>query len=211
MHRLPLRDELLLLAHHDDGRPLLGERAMNVGLAGAQLADLVLAGCLHVIAGSVEVHERRPPDDEIAADAADRVDALPEPRPVRACLDRVAPALYERAAGTLLAEGLLTRGSRRRLGLLPAVRYTPDPAAAARVRGRVRYAVQGLQEPDAQCATLCALLRVLRLESTLALNASTGELSGRLAAIERDQYPPLQDLVAGVAAALGRAVPTAQR
>lgn len=204
MNRLPLRDELFLLAHHDDGRPRLHERTMSLGLAAAQLADLVIAGCLHVVEGTVQVHERDGVGDRLAADALDRVNQIEPPRAVRACLDRTAGSLYQRSADALLADGLVTRTVRRRLGVLPGIRYEADAAVAAQVRGRVRYAVQRLQEPDAQCATLCGLLRVLRLEGTLAINAPSVDLAARLGEIERGQYPPLGELVTAVRAVMVR-------
>lgn len=207
MYRLPLRDELFLLAHRDDGRPRLHERAMNLGLAAAQLADLVVAGALHVMEGAVRVHESQGVGDRLADDALERVARIEPPRTVRACLDRTAGSLYGRTADALLADGLLTRTSRRRLGVLPGIRYQADAAVAAQVRGRVRYAVQRFQEADPQCATLCGLLRALRLEATLAINAPSAELLGRLGEIDRNQYPPLGDVVDGLGRALGRTPP----
>ena len=58
-------DDLYLLAHHDvSGKPFLQQRALGLGLAGALLAELVLAAALHVgpgglaVAGGVEVPDR---------------------------------------------------------------------------------------------------------------------------------------------------------
>jgi hypothetical protein len=207
MNRLPLRDELFLLAHHDDGRPRLHERPMNLGLATAQLADLVVGGCLHVMERSVQVHEGGDAGDGLAEEALERVSRIGPPRPIRACLELTGRSLYGRTADALLADGLLARANRRRLGVLPAVRYEADAAVSAQVRGRVRYAVQRFQEADAQCATLCGLLRALRLEETLAINAPSNELLHRLGEIDRNQYPPLADLVDALEIALGRTPP----
>jgi hypothetical protein len=47
-------DDLYVLAHHDvTGRPFLQARALGIGLAGALLAELVLAGAIRVPDGRV--------------------------------------------------------------------------------------------------------------------------------------------------------------
>ena len=49
-------DDLFLMAHHEvSGRPYLSARAVGLGLAGGLLAELVLAGRVHVVGGSVAV------------------------------------------------------------------------------------------------------------------------------------------------------------
>jgi len=47
-------DELYLIAHHElTGRPHLAPRAVGLGLAGALLAELVLADAISIEAGAV--------------------------------------------------------------------------------------------------------------------------------------------------------------
>ncbi|HTX83306.1 MAG TPA: GPP34 family phosphoprotein [Streptosporangiaceae bacterium] len=51
-----LADDLYLMAHDErSGRQLLSARAAGLGLAGALLAELVLAGCVGIASGRVAV------------------------------------------------------------------------------------------------------------------------------------------------------------
>jgi len=58
-------DDLYLMAHHEvTGRPYLHRRAIGVGLAGALLAELVLAGSIRIWPeGGVSVGRLTPPDE----------------------------------------------------------------------------------------------------------------------------------------------------
>lgn len=92
-----LADDLYLLAHHErTGRPVLAPRAAGLGLAGALLGELVLAGAIATTAaGAVVVTGAAPPGDALAAGVLAQVAGENGPRPVAqwlAFLARTAPA-----------------------------------------------------------------------------------------------------------------------
>jgi hypothetical protein len=64
---LYLADDLFLLAHDvETGKLRLPGAALGTGLAGALLAELVLAGSLEVTQGHLAIAEQPPPPDELA-------------------------------------------------------------------------------------------------------------------------------------------------
>jgi hypothetical protein len=89
-----LADDLYLIAHHDrTGRLLLSPRAAGLGLAGALLAELMLAGAIQITAGTVTAGPC-PPGDALAAGVLGQV-AAEQRHPAQewlAFLARTAPA-----------------------------------------------------------------------------------------------------------------------
>ncbi|HTX86128.1 MAG TPA: GPP34 family phosphoprotein, partial [Streptosporangiaceae bacterium] len=69
-------DELYLIAHHElTGRPHLAPRAVGLGLAGALLAELLLAGAITVAAGAVVADAPGQADDQLTAAVAAQIAA----------------------------------------------------------------------------------------------------------------------------------------
>ena len=78
-----LADDLYLIAHHErTGRPLLAPRAVGLGLAGALLAELVLAGAVTVDAGTVASAGLVQADDALTAAVAGQIAGETPRRPV---------------------------------------------------------------------------------------------------------------------------------
>ena len=105
-----LADDLYLIAHHDrTGRLLLSPRAAGLGLAGALLAELILAGAIQITAGTVTAGPC-PPGDALAAGVLGQVAAEQRhpPQEWLAFLARTAPA---KVAGRLEPAGYLTPAS----------------------------------------------------------------------------------------------------
>jgi hypothetical protein len=189
--RLPLRAELYLVAHDDDrGGPHVHPQTLAVGLAGAILLELWLAG--RVFPGwrfDAHAGQWRPwPGHLAVADPAGIGDPLadaalaavrhthrgsPPDHQLRDWLRHFAATdVYERVRANMVAAGMLRRGSRRRYGLARTECYlVVDPAWAVRARARLRAAAGWhadpyrlpSQEPDRQCVALCGLVDVLEL------------------------------------------------
>ena len=137
-----LADDLYLMAHHETtGRPLLQPRAAGLGLAGALLAELTLAGAIEIAAGRIAIVGPALPEDGLAREVLGRVHGEHAQHPAQtwlAFLARTAPAdvarrqifpLYFRIyVEHALADGIIhTTPSRAAAALwLPA---GPDPAA----------------------------------------------------------------------------------
>jgi len=192
-----LRDDLYLLAHDDAGKPLAHRTTLSIGLASALLADLALAGRIDLIDGRVVVSDPGPVGEQFADRAVQAVLSLRNRHTPQTWIGWLAEDAYERVRGALLASGTLNRTTVRRLGLIPTTRFRPtNQEAMVLAHARARYAVLGLEQPDARTAALCALLAVLRLESSVYVNAPTTEVHDRLTQIAAANHPTIQQLIA---------------
>jgi hypothetical protein len=190
--RLPLHQELYLFAHDRNGTPAIHLPSLSVGLGAAALADLVLTDRLAISAGRLVVRQAvaagEPVTDSILAAVA-----ATATRDLGHWLRGVAGNIYERATGALVAAGLLTVGGRRR-------RYRPaDPTQASVACARMRWATYGHEYPDPQCAALCGLTAVLRLERGLHLDEPSADVVARLSHLGRVYFPAGNELVDAVA------------
>src|SRR5258708_38836514 len=80
-------DDLYLMAHHEvTGKPLLQPRAAGLGLAGALLAELALAGVIGLWQGQVALVDAARPADGLARDVLGVLGREAEPHPVRGWL-----------------------------------------------------------------------------------------------------------------------------
>lgn len=181
MSVMSLRDSLFLLSHDDAGKLLLSEATIGAGLAGAALIDLLLNRRAAVVDGRLELVERTPTGDDEADATLAAIDANTAPCGPRAWVSWISHGAYRRIAGLLVADGTLRRVTVRRLGLVPVTRYVPtDPAGLVRVRARIRYAMHGVERPDAATGALCGLVRVLRLEPNLLLSMPRSDVASAL-------------------------------
>jgi len=180
--RFPLRDELYFIAHDDEtGRPVAHLPSLNVGLAGAIVLDLYLAGRVRLDHDYLVIQDPRPCSDAVADHAVAALAAREYAR-LAPWLRWLADGLYDSLTRYLLATGVLTAVRERRLGILPVTRARPaDRAYPTLARGPARTAVLRPGEaPDAASAALCGLIRVLNLESALYLAIPGPELRDRL-------------------------------
>jgi hypothetical protein len=203
MDRLRLHQELYLLGHDDAGRLRTHLPALRLGLAGAVLLELVLTERLHLSAGQLVVYDPTPHGDSVtdtvvAAIVADRGQ---QDRDLRVWLRRLAIDADERTRGGMVAAGLLTRVTCRRLGIISSTRYEPTSEAPTVIaRAALWYAVHGRQQPDPQCTALCALLAVLQLQSTLYLDLPGADVLRRLREIGLLQPRAAHEILAAVEA-----------
>ncbi|MEU8284208.1 GPP34 family phosphoprotein [Micromonospora sp. NPDC048905] len=219
--RLPLRDDLFLLGHDDDtGHPHVHRQTLALGLAGAVLIDLYLAGrvTLDPNGGTrpashprIHPHIDRPVGDLIA-DAATATIRHAHP-PLRGWLRMFSDDLYDRTRAGLVAGGILRHHTRRRLGgLMRTDTYLPtDSKWAVIARSRLRYLAAGHEQPDNHTAALAGLVADLGLTSHLYLDDDITTLTTRLKAIAGQHYQPVRDITAAVDAAVGDLATAAYR
>lgn len=198
MDRLRLHQELYLLGHDEAGRPRTHLPALRLGLAGAVLLELVLTERLRLASGQLVVYDSTPLGDSVTDTVVTALvaDRAQQDRDLRVWLRRLARDADERTRGGMVAAGLLVRVTSRRLGIMSSTRYEPTsdvPTAVA--RAAPRYAVHGRQEPDAQCAALCALLAILQLQNALYLDLPGIEVLARLRQIGVLQVRPVREIV----------------
>ncbi|RQX06684.1 GOLPH3/VPS74 family protein [Micromonospora inaquosa] len=220
--QLPLRDELFLLGHNDDtGQPHIHRQALALGMAGAVLIHLVLAGRIALddteddrpAGRRLWLHLYRPVGDLIADTAIASVRyANPAPT-LRGWLTWFADDLYERTRAGLHAGGILHRSTHRRLGGLARTdRYLATNTKWAVVaRARLRYLAAGRDQPDNHTAALAGLVAVLGLTEHLYLGEDTTALTTHLRTIAAQHHRPVREITAAVDAAVGDLATAAYR
>ncbi|WP_435871072.1 GOLPH3/VPS74 family protein [Micromonospora musae] len=212
--RLPLRDELFLLGHNDDtGRPHVHRRALALGLAGAVLIDLFLAG--RIVLGPtgdrpagarwLRLHGENPVGDLIADTAIAVIHHGHTTPTTNAFLRSFAGDLYERTRGGLVAAGVLRHHARRRLGGLARTDtyLATDTKWSVVARARLRFLAEGREPPVDHSAALAGLVAALGLTAHLYLNDDTAVLTERLKTIADQHYRPVREITAAVDAAIG--------
>jgi hypothetical protein len=199
-----LADDLYLMSHHErSGRPLLSPRAVGLGLAGALLAELILAGCVDVAAGQLGAAGLGQPEDILAARVLGVLASEQPPRPVAdwlAFLGRTAAVdvtgRLERAGYLIAAPALPWRPARWR----PA-----DPDCAFAPVTRVKSALCPGRPADAQDVALAGLAAACGLGARLAAYLPAGS-RGRMEAATARLDPGLRELITQTQAAVGAAL-----
>lgn len=217
--RLMLRDELYLIAHGDNGTPLINEQALEVGLAGAVVLDLWLAKRVAVGWVAGPQHSWVPTDGALTVCGQQPVDDLG--RVALAVIRHVSVAepseehlkqwlrgfagidVYARTQAAMTVAGILRRAVHRGRHV-----YLPCEAAwPARARAMVREAANKRAEPDPanpgsgdlQLGGLCGLVEALQLTEFLYdPNLSTRSLARWLRQVLAEQHPDIQAVVGAV-------------
>ncbi|HET9895785.1 MAG TPA: GPP34 family phosphoprotein [Streptosporangiaceae bacterium] len=194
-----LADDLYLLAHHDvTGRAYLQPRATGLGLAGALLAELVLAGKIRFWPAGLVVTGGPLPQDELACAVLALLSS--ETRPARDWLLFLSRSAAREVAGRLERAGYLMRvGSRRPWRDERWVPMDPDCAFASVVR--VRAALDQARTPTITSVTLAGLAAACGLSTRLAPYASGGALRALEQSVRR-LPPDLREVVGQTQAAL---------
>jgi hypothetical protein len=195
-----LRDELFLLAHDGAGKPVVHPDSLDVGVAGARLAELVLAGRLVVSRGRVAVAEPTATGEPEADALLVAVLNAPEPPPVAAVLAHLRAGSADRVRDDLLRAGVVTRVSARRFGLVAVNRWPADEEVVRPIMVRVWYAAHGRAQPDPVTATLCGLVHGVLLHEHVFVGMPMTGLAQRLVRIRQGSPGTLREVVTAVAA-----------
>jgi hypothetical protein len=198
-----LADDLYLLAHHEvTGRPHLQPRAVGLGLAGALLAELMLAGNIGLRAGQVVADDHCAPHDELTRSVLGLVAAERERHPARDWLLFLAGTAPRDVAARLERSGYLTRvTSRLPLRARQWVPADPDCAFAPLVRVKAALGPAATE----QNITLAGLAVACGLGSKLALYLPESA-QRRIQKAASQLQPGLQGLIAHTQAAVDSAL-----
>jgi len=151
-------DDLYLLAHDDrSGRPLLPPRPLGTGLAGALLAELMLARCIRLRSDTAVVIGQHVPRAAVAGHVLLKLIAdEPKPLPVQTWLEFLSQTAARDVALRLEEAGYLARVRSRVPGRgSRMVPVNPDWAFAPMLR--VRAALDRGREPSPPAAALTGL------------------------------------------------------
>jgi Golgi phosphoprotein 3 (GPP34) len=164
---LTLPERLLLISIDQRGRPRDPKSSLGYALAGAALTELLLAGRLRHDHGQVVVATASPIGDTLLDEVVAEVRAEQRPRTLKwwvhhlASRHRGSKPVRDRLVDQLTERGVLARGERRVLGLVPVATHpVADPATAQRARAAIGEVLLGRQEPDEHAAALVALVQV---------------------------------------------------
>lgn len=197
--RLP--EELFLLAHDDAGRPAVHSASLDIGVAGGELTELALAGRIVAQRGRLFVVDGSPTDDPDSDALVAVIASGSEPPSLRTVLARVGEGAGGRIRDRLLADGVLTKVSHRRLGLMPVTRFpATDEAVRRAVSVRVWYAAHGRTRPDPPTAALCGLVLATLLHDQVFAAMPLQGLTARLQEIVDGQAPAVREIGSAVAA-----------
>lgn len=208
----PLADALLLLAYDDDsGKATVGGQQLDFGLAGAVLAELVLAGRVELGESRVRVVSRTPTgnavcDGVLAAIADDR-----KPRKPADLVPRLARGLRDIVLSRLTAQGVVRESQEKVLGFIPVTRY---PAVNRRpetdLRERLRAVVVDGAPPDPRTAVLCGLVIAIGMDRGIFPDMPRKEVKRRVEEVAAGEWagPAVREAVA-TAQAVATAVNTA--
>jgi hypothetical protein len=168
-----LADDFYLIAHDDvTGRPRQPGRTVGLGLAGALLAELVLAGRVTVHDELVVVVNRQPPADALTHTVLDQLAGERQRQTVRTWLAFLGQQTAERVAGRLERDGLVQREESRRL-LKTEVRWRPvDISLAAWPGMRLRMLLERLQPMELSDVVLAGLVEVPPQDRTPGFHAA---------------------------------------
>jgi hypothetical protein len=199
-----VRDQLYLLAHHDDGQPVIHIPSLSLGLAAAVMIDLVLTERVTVTSGRIGISTVTPTGDAISDATLTAVLNTRQPRDLRPWLKWLSTDLYERTSSGLYAAGHVTRKFRRRLFGPDENIYRPTSGnTATYMAGPVFRAVNDSRYIEPPTYALAGLVGVLRLERVIGNNLSTNDLLARLAELARESDRPVRDIVGTVERLVG--------
>lgn len=173
MTSVALADELLLLAYDDvTGRCSVPPIALDLGMAGAILVDLVLHGRVEVTDGAVVPVDASPTGHAIADEVLRRIHAE-LPQPAAFWLQRLRHGLRQHVLESLVAQGTIRDQDDTAWDVLRVHHYPAlDPTVEQEVRDRLARALSGASVPEERTAALAALIAAVRMEPTLGV---TGE------------------------------------
>jgi hypothetical protein len=196
-------DELYLIAHHElTGRPHLAPRAVGLGLAGALLAELVLADAITIEAGAVSSVWPDQAGDQLTAAVAARI-AGERTLPVADWLAFLARTAAGDVAARLAHAGYLVSAPRRSWR---AARWVPaDPDCAFAPVARLNAALELSRPGDGQVVALAGLATACGLGPRLFLYLPPGARA-RIDALVPVLGPGLGEVIAQAQAAVDAAL-----
>lgn len=182
--RTLVREHLFLLAHDEDRkcRLRIHQPALGIGLAGAALIDLLIADRIHLANGRIyltDLYDRTSILDPINDHVLGTIRRVRSAVPVVELIKKLAPEMYERTCGSLIADGVLdqtARWGRRQLALRTS-------GTVVRIRSKLRQRADGRGAADLPTDALCALISALNLHECMLFWRSRAELEPRLQSV----------------------------
>lgn len=161
MHdRLTLPEELALLLIRPDGTLAVAGQTLDVGLAGAVLADLALRRSVSLSGRHVAVASEGSVGEPLLDAVVASIASSAKPRSAKQWVSSLGKrAMRDAVTDSLVRRGVVREERRSVLGIFPSTRYPErDGAIEARLRSELRAVLDGSMTPTPQRATLVGLL-----------------------------------------------------
>jgi hypothetical protein len=203
---LLLADEFFLTAHDEDGKALLSERVLGVGLAAAVLGELVLPHRLTIQSGSLRVVDRRPLDEPLGAWVLAHLLRDAGRGSVRDWLSYLAKTAQDTVGRRLVHHGHVRRLERQRLLRGRVVRYQPaNINLATWPRTRLYHDLAGSGALPDHDLVLAGLILATGLDQHVGWNLDHNARQ-HLTYLTRHLSPALRELLTTADAAVAEAV-----
>jgi hypothetical protein len=197
---MPLHQQLFLTVHDNNGQPRTHANALNVSLAAAVLAELVLGENIQVQRDRFWViNLDTAPTDPVAAATIAAMFAIDGPKQISHWLRVMSGDIYDRVSGGLLAAGLVMRETRKREARYP---HTNTHVAGQRL-GELRAAITGHHVPHPSVLALAGFFALLRLEGMFGLNVPAGDVVDRLKVLVSWSSSAVQEVLARAGQLIG--------
>ncbi len=193
-----LREELFVLGFDNAGKAAVHPESLDIGVAGARLVELVLAGRVGVSGGRLSVIEAVPTGDADSDALLAAIHRAPKPPPLAGALTQLRAGAGDAVRAELLAEGVVTKVAQRRLGLVPVTRYPADEQVVRAITVRMWYAAHGRSQPDEPTAALCGLVHAVLLHEHVFVTMPLAGLDQRLREIRGKLSDPVREIVDAV-------------
>jgi Golgi phosphoprotein 3 (GPP34) len=168
MSNLSLAEELVLLAYDDSGKSQLSGTNLDLGIGGALLLELALAGRVDVVDKRVVVVDPAPVGHPLLDGAVDLIRSERKARKPKDWVTRLSKRTRAAVLQRLVAAGILDAEEDTVLLVFTRTRYPSahgvEPPPETEARQRLRAAVTGAADPDARTAALCALVAAVGLD-----------------------------------------------
>ncbi|GIF76889.1 GOLPH3/VPS74 family protein [Asanoa siamensis] len=193
-----LREELFVLGFDKAGKPAVHPDSLDIGVAGARLVELVLAGRVAVSGGRLGVVGVEPTGDAGDDNLLAAIRLAAQAPPLAGALNQLREGAGEAVRSVLLTEGVLTKTAQRRLGLVPVTRYPADEGVVRAITVRLWYAAHGRSQPDEPTAALCGLMHAVLLHEHVFVTMPLAGLDQRLREIRGKLSDPVREIVDAV-------------
>lgn len=204
---LSLAEQLTLVAVDDTSGAVRGDN-LDLGLSGALLVQLALAGRVDVVDSRVVVTDPTPTADPLPDEALARI-GTDKPRKPVYWVSHLQKGVRQRVLDRLVDAGVLERHDSKVLGLFPRHRYPErDAGPETDVRARLDDAVLHGQNPDESTSALIGLLHAAGLRSMAFPGADRKPTEARMKEIAEGSWASkaVRDAVAQVQAATMAAI-----
>jgi hypothetical protein len=219
MVNVSLAEELALLAYDDDGSTHGAGKNLDLGLAGALLLELALAGRVGVTDKRLAVIDPTPTGDALIDATLRRIAAERRRRTPKDWVTRIAKGVRPPVLDRLVEAGVLRRETDIILWVFRRTRYPSyygvEPPVETAARQRMHAAVGGTGRVDPRTAALCGLVSAMGWERRLFRDLPRRQVKARLNEIRQGAWAAeavkkaIDDVQAAVVAATAAATTAA--